>query len=106
MEKQVVLYSVASLKNEDLRAPNMKKIPILLVFMCFAAHADWHLVHNDPTQASFFIDKDNLQVINGYRRAYGQRVQPALEHQPDSVTYGRTITARVAAAKAGLLRSF
>lgn len=48
----------------------MKKIPILLVFVCFAAHADWHLVHNDPTQASFFIDKDNLQLINGYRRAW------------------------------------
>jgi hypothetical protein len=70
MENQVVLYSARPLKNEDLRAPKMKKIPILLVFMCFAAHADWQLVHTDPTQARFFIDKDNLQVINGYRRAW------------------------------------
>jgi len=70
MENRVVLYSARRLKNEDLRAPKMKKIPILLVFMCFAAHADWQLVHSDPTQARFFIDKDNLQVINGYRRAW------------------------------------
>ena len=48
----------------------MKKIPILLVFMCFAAHADWQLVHTDPDQARFFIDKDNLNLINGYRRAW------------------------------------
>ena len=48
----------------------MKKIPILLVFMCFASHADWQLVHTDPDQARFFIDKDNLNLINGYRRAW------------------------------------
>ena len=48
----------------------MKKIPLLLVFMCFAAHADWQLVHTDPAQARFFIDKDNLNIINGYRRAW------------------------------------
>jgi hypothetical protein len=48
----------------------MKKILILLVFMCFAAHADWQLVHTDPAQARFFIDKDNLSIINGYRRAW------------------------------------
>ena len=74
----------------------MKKIPILLVFMCFAAHADWQLAHTDTDQARFFIDKDNLNLINGFRR----------EQQPVSVTNGCAIAARVAAAKAGLLWSF
>lgn len=48
----------------------MKKILILLIFMSFTAHADWQLVHTDPDQARFFIDKDNLNLINGYRRAW------------------------------------
>lgn len=48
----------------------MKKIPIWLVFICFTAHADWQLVHTDADQARFFIDKDNLNLINGYRRAW------------------------------------
>ena len=38
--------------------------------MCFAAHADWQLMHTDPAQARFFVDKDNLSIINGYRRAW------------------------------------
>ena len=48
----------------------MKKLPILLTFMAFAAHADWHLVHTDKGSARFFVDKDNLRIINGYRRAW------------------------------------
>ena len=48
----------------------MKKLPIVLIFLGFAAHADWHLVHTDASSARFFIDKDNLLFINGYRRAW------------------------------------
>ena len=48
----------------------MKKLPILLIFLGFAAHADWQLVHTDATAARFFVDKDNLHIINGYRRAW------------------------------------
>ena len=48
----------------------MKKLPILLIFLSFAAHAEWHLVHTDNTAARFFVDKDNLRIINGYRRAW------------------------------------
>ena len=48
----------------------MKKLPILLIFLGFAAHADWHLVHTDAASARFFVDKDNLSIINGYRRAW------------------------------------
>lgn len=48
----------------------MKKIPILLIFLGFAAHAEWQLVHTDPSQTRFFVDKDNLHIINGYRRAW------------------------------------
>jgi hypothetical protein len=48
----------------------MKKLPILLIFLSFAAHAEWQLVHTDNTAARFFVDKDNLRIINGYRRAW------------------------------------
>ena len=48
----------------------MKKIPILLIFLGFAAHAEWQLVHTDDTQTRFFVDKDNLLMMNGYRRAW------------------------------------
>ena len=48
----------------------MKKIPILLIFLGFAAQAEWQLVHTDDTQTRFFVDKDNLQMMNGYRRAW------------------------------------
>jgi hypothetical protein len=48
----------------------MKKLPIVLIFLGFAAHADWHLVHTDASTARFFVDKDNLLFINGYRRAW------------------------------------
>ena len=48
----------------------MKKIPILLIFLGFAAHAEWQLVHTDAAQTRFFVDKDNLRMINGYRRAW------------------------------------
>ena len=48
----------------------MKKLPILLIFLSFAAHAEWQLVHTDSTAARFFVDKDNLQMMNGYRRAW------------------------------------
>ena len=48
----------------------MKKIPILLIFLGFAAHAEWQLVHTDETQTRFFVDKDNLLMVNGYRRAW------------------------------------
>ena len=48
----------------------MKKLPILLIFLGFAAHADWHLVQTDASSARFFVDKDNLLIINGYRRAW------------------------------------
>ena len=48
----------------------MKKIPILLIFLGFAAHAEWQQVNTDPSQTRFFVDKDNLHMINGYRRAW------------------------------------
>jgi len=48
----------------------MKKLPILLIFFGFAAHAEWQLVHTDTSAARFFVDKDNLRIINGYRRAW------------------------------------
>jgi hypothetical protein len=48
----------------------MKKLPILLIFLGFAAHAEWQLVHTDASAARFFVDKDNLRIINGYRRAW------------------------------------
>ena len=48
----------------------MKKLPILLIFFGFAAHAEWQLVHTDTSAARFFVDKDNLLIINGYRRAW------------------------------------
>ena len=48
----------------------MKKIPILLIFLGFAAQAEWQLVHTDVAQTRFFVDKDNLRMINGYRRAW------------------------------------
>lgn len=48
----------------------MKKLPILLIFLSFVAHAEWQLVHTDNTAARFFVDKDNLRIINGYRRAW------------------------------------
>ena len=70
MQNQLVLDSTHTQENEDLRALNMKKLPILLIFLSFAAHAEWQLVHTDDTQTSFFVDKDNLQMMNGYRRAW------------------------------------
>jgi len=48
----------------------MKKILILLIFWGFAAHAEWQLVHTDAAHTRFFVDKDNLRMINGYRRAW------------------------------------
>jgi hypothetical protein len=48
----------------------MKKLPILLIFLSFAAHAEWQLVHTDGTAARYFVDIDNLRIINGYRRAW------------------------------------
>jgi len=48
----------------------MKKLPILLIFLGFAAHAEWQLVHSDAAQTRFFVDKDNLRMMNGYRRAW------------------------------------
>ena len=48
----------------------MKKLPILLIFFGFAAHAEWQLVHTDGTAARYFVDVDNLRIINGYRRAW------------------------------------
>ena len=58
------------MENEDLRSLNMKKLPILLIFLGFAAHAEWQLVHTDASAARFFVDKDNLRIINGFRRAW------------------------------------
>jgi hypothetical protein len=48
----------------------MKKLPILLIFIAFTSQAEWHLVHTDAAAARFFVDKDNLRIINGYRRAW------------------------------------
>ena len=48
----------------------MKKIFLLLSLLSLSAHADWRLVHTDASNAQFFIDQTNIELIDGYQRIW------------------------------------
>jgi len=47
-----------------------KTLALLLLSFSAMVHADWRLVYTDPSNSQFFIDPSNVQLKDGYKRAW------------------------------------
>jgi hypothetical protein len=47
-----------------------KTLGLIFCFLSAIVHADWRLVHTDPSNSQFFIDPSNVRLMDGYKRAW------------------------------------